>query len=142
MSLNQLRQNSVKPWLDVRVNDLIADGYISTGTGVPIDSNGSMSFAGSTINGAGGTNAVNLNYVYQRVRTSAGTASLTFAPGRAGQLMIVSLDVAGNTCTIPAAQIAGSLTYVMSIVGQSVQLMYNSTAGWSVIGMTPGVSAS
>lgn len=144
MSLNHLIENNVKPWLNGRMQDLTLDGDLSMGAGSEIISGGPMRFSEHPIVGAGGTNAVNLNYVYQRVTTAGGSASLTLAAGTSGQILIVSVDVfgGGNNCVIPAAQVAGTLQYTMNAVGQSVMLIYNANAGWSVVCASPGVTAA
>lgn len=140
MSLNQLILNKVKPWLNIRVNDVVVDTTISTGYGATTHNNGSLAYAAHSIVGAGSTNTVSLNYVYQKVNTSGGTASIVLPAGTTGQVLIISLNVAGNDCTIPAAQLAGSLTYTLSNVGESVSLIYNADAGWSVTGFTSGMN--
>jgi hypothetical protein len=105
----------------------------------------SIIVSSETVSGDGsGTDAINKDRLVTFLNTSSGTSSLTLATGSfAGQMKIITMQVAGNAATLTTSNgnlLSGavSTSIVWDAVGESATLIYDGSK-WipvSVLGAT------
>ena len=122
---------------------IIKNGFISKGDGQVegdtslmgiLEVNGEFREKGSTpltgsgtITVSGGTSIVNLRI--------SGTDSVTLPNGNDGQKLTIYVQQNnGIDTTITPTTLLGATSINMNVVGESVQLLYQTTVGWVIIG--------
>jgi len=124
-------------------------GFYVDGTQV-IDENGNvdapittsnLSFSGTfiptgteTIAAAGTTTALDLTKYHHDIDADAGGDIFTLADGTQGQETVIVLKTATGVATITPATFHGGTSVTIAAAGAAVQLRFQTTLGWAVIG--------
>jgi hypothetical protein len=85
-----------------------------------------------SIQALSGAGAVNLTTLITQVTTTSAQA-LTLANGTNGQIKIISMVADGGDGTLTPATFVNGTTITFNDVGDSVQLLYNTTGGWVLL---------
>jgi hypothetical protein len=105
-------------------------GVITVGTSYSDIITGSV----QALTGAG---AVNLTDLITEITAENTGDALTLADGSAGQVKIISYvaeSAAGDTAVLTPTTLAGASTITFDSVGDAATLVYNTTAGWTIVG--------
>ena len=88
-----------------------------------------------TVQALSGAGAVDVTNLVTEITTTAADA-LTLADGTAGQIKIITMVADGGDGTLTPTTFANGSTITFNDVGDSVMLVYNTTAGWALISNT------
>lgn len=135
MSLNQLIEDKLKPWLGIRVSFLEVDNEITCNS---IDTQ-TVSLSSSVVNTAGNIDPTkSVNYI----DTTSGVLAMTL-PNTGSTRVVKLINVgASNNFTIAGSELGGTLSYVVP-PGESVSVLYRlASTTWYVVAESGGTTSS
>jgi hypothetical protein len=98
----------------------------------------------SSIAAVVGTTTLSLTVAVQNCGNATTAQASALAAGSVGQFMFFTATTDENTVITPAATGGSYITATLTIIGETLQLMYHATtvAGWYVMGGASGVASA